>query len=233
MPNCIRLHPNPPTDAMTDHYRKWSKAFIEYSRLGPEPSMATKITYFKRSWPKTGQFSAELGDVNRIPEELRIELRGLRQRGPASDFFLRLNQLLAILDIPNDADLLVENTIHKLDNILRDEIARNQDFDPKSINELMDFIISLDNRLREREKEKREVRPSYQRSSFRTSVFQSTPTAPQGMQSPTATQHFRPGPLPHEEKERRRTNNLCMYCGNPGHTIDACPKKGKAPARRL
>ncbi|KAE8542525.1 hypothetical protein D1P53_001305 [Cryptococcus gattii VGV] len=67
----ICLHPNPSTEAMTDHYRKWSKAFIEYSQLGPEPSMATKITYFKLSWPKTGQFSAELGDFNHIPEELR------------------------------------------------------------------------------------------------------------------------------------------------------------------
>ncbi|OWZ63286.1 hypothetical protein AYX14_06764 [Cryptococcus neoformans] len=33
--------------------------------------MATKVTYFKLSWPKTGQFNAELGDFNRIPEELR------------------------------------------------------------------------------------------------------------------------------------------------------------------
>lgn len=67
----ICLHPNPSTEAMTDHYRKWSKAFIEYSQLGPEPSMVMKITYFKLSWPKTGQFSAELGDFNHIPEELR------------------------------------------------------------------------------------------------------------------------------------------------------------------
>lgn len=180
------------------------------------------LIYLRRRW----------GD----PDEkgnARRELRGLRQKGSASDLFLRLNQLLAILDIPNDADLLVENTIYKLDSILRDEIARNQDFDPKSIDELMDFIIPLDNRLREREKGKQEVRPSYQRPSFRSSVSQSTPTAPRGMQTPTPTQQFRQGPPPHEEMERRRANNLCMYCGNPGHTTDACPKKGKAPARRL
>lgn len=71
----------------------------------------------------------------------------MQQKGSASDFFLRLNQLLAVLDIPNDADLLVENMIYKLDGTLRDEIARNQDFDPKSIDELMDFIIPLDNCL--------------------------------------------------------------------------------------
>ncbi|OWZ26777.1 hypothetical protein C351_03592 [Cryptococcus neoformans c8] len=75
------------------------------------------------------------------------ELCSLQQKGSASDFFLRLNQLLAVLDIPNDADLLVENMIYKLDGTLRDEIARNQDFDPKSIDELMDFIIPLDNCL--------------------------------------------------------------------------------------
>lgn len=147
--------------------------------------------------------------------------------------FFRLNQLLTILDIPNDADLLVENTIYKLDSILRDEIARNQDFDPKSIDELMDFIIPLDNRLREREKERREIRFSEQRYLPRTSAFRPTPTASQGMQTTTSTQHFGPGPLPNDEKERRRSNNLCMYCGNPGHTTDACPKKGKIPARRL
>lgn len=71
----------------------------------------------------------------------------MQQKGSASDFFLRLNQLLAVLDIPNDADLLVENMIYKLDGTLRDEIAQNQDFDPKSIDELMDFIIPLDNCL--------------------------------------------------------------------------------------
>ncbi|ADV20459.1 Hypothetical Protein CGB_B5230W [Cryptococcus gattii WM276] len=119
------------------------------------------------------------------------------------------------------------------DSILRDEIARNQDFDPKSIDELMDFIIHLDNRLREREKERREIRFSEQRYLSRTSAFRPTPTASQGMQTTTSTQHFGPGPLPNDEKERRRSNNLCMYCGNPGHTTDACPKKGKAPARRL
>ncbi|OXG72145.1 hypothetical protein C349_06818 [Cryptococcus neoformans var. grubii Br795] len=41
----------------------------------------------------------------------------------------------------------VENMIYKLDGTLRDEIAQNQDFDPKSIDELMDFIIPLDNCL--------------------------------------------------------------------------------------
>ncbi|KAI9135800.1 hypothetical protein BKA69DRAFT_1108374 [Paraphysoderma sedebokerense] len=29
------------------------------------------------------------------------------------------------------------------------------------------------------------------------------------------------------EKERRRKGNLCLYCGEPGHKADKCPKKSK------
>jgi hypothetical protein len=32
-----------------------------------------------------------------------------------------------------------------------------------------------------------------------------------------------------EEKERRRVNNLCNYCGEPGHVVRSCPN---VPPRR-
>ncbi len=35
------------------------------------------------------------------------------------------------------------------------------------------------------------------------------------------------GPLSREEKERRKKENLCLYCGSPNHLLDDCPKKGK------
>ena len=38
-------------------------------------------------------------------------------------------------------------------------------------------------------------------------------------------QQFYPrGPLSNEEKERRRRNNACHYCGSGGHLIAACPQ---------
>ena len=69
-----------------------------------------------------------------------------------------------------------------------------------------------------------------------TSKFYSNPTVP-----PTPSQGPWPmdvdgvrsrlvnGKLPKEELERRLTNNLCTYCGSPGHIRDACPsrKSGK------
>jgi hypothetical protein len=33
------------------------------------------------------------------------------------------------------------------------------------------------------------------------------------------------GPISPEERERRRKNNLCLYCGNPGHYSLGCPNK--------
>lgn len=35
----------------------------------------------------------------------------------------------------------------------------------------------------------------------------------------------RRGPLTEAEKKRRRDNNLCLYCGNPGHIANTCPAK--------
>jgi hypothetical protein len=35
------------------------------------------------------------------------------------------------------------------------------------------------------------------------------------------------GPLTAEEKQRRRENNLCNYCGEPGHYADTCVKTTK------
>ncbi len=35
------------------------------------------------------------------------------------------------------------------------------------------------------------------------------------------------GPLTKEEKERRRRENLCLYCGSSEHTLENCPLKNK------
>jgi len=48
------------------------------------------------------------------------------------------------------------------------------------------------------------------------------PTAPQG----------RRGPLTAEEKDRRRNNNLCMYCGVAGHFVGECPARNRGRTLR-
>ena len=42
----------------------------------------------------------------------------------------------------------------------------------------------------------------------------------------------RRGPLTAEEKDRRRINNLCMYCGLAGHFVGECPGRLRGRALR-
>lgn len=39
-------------------------------------------------------------------------------------------------------------------------------------------------------------------------------------------------PLTPTEKQRRRDRGLCMYCGEPGHTLEYCHHKGRPPTSR-
>ncbi len=32
-------------------------------------------------------------------------------------------------------------------------------------------------------------------------------------------------PLTRAERQRRQDNNLCLYCGAPGHRVSNCPRK--------
>ncbi len=94
--------------------------------------------------------------------------------------------------------------------------------DPSSFSETITQAIRCDNRLFERREEKK-VTSNAQLWNSRPTTFpsipQTTPVArpasfgPAPMQIDTAK--FKS--LTEAEKLRRRTNNLCLYCGNPGH----------------
>ena len=47
--------------------------------------------------------------------------------------------------------------------------------------------------------------------------------------SATGQRHGR-GKLTPQEREHRNRNNLCMYCGNPGHRVPDCPSKNRQQA---
>lgn len=51
--------------------------------------------------------------------------------------------------------------------------------------------------------------------------------APQNNSNGFRTSKGPRGPLPEEEKQRRKDNNLCLYCADPSHTTVDCPKAPK------
>ncbi|KAH9541618.1 hypothetical protein CY35_14G075000, partial [Sphagnum magellanicum] len=102
--------------------------------------------------------------------------------------------------------------------------------DPSSFSEAITQAIRCDNRLFERRQEKK-VTSNAQLWNSRPTTFplvpQTTPVArpasfgPAPMQIDTAK--FKS--LIEAEKLCRRTNNLCLYYGNPGHIARQCPQK--------
>ena len=43
----------------------------------------------------------------------------------------------------------------------------------------------------------------------------------------------RRGPLSDEEKQRRRANRLCLYCGGPGHIAIHCPHRPRRQVNHI
>jgi hypothetical protein len=102
--------------------------------------------------------------------------------------------------------------------------------DPSSFSEAITQAIRCDNRLFERRQEKKVTSNAQLWNSRPTTlplVPQTTPVAQPASFGP-APMHIDVAkfkPLTEVEKLRQRANNLCLYCGNPGHIARQCPQK--------
>lgn len=113
-----------------------------------------------------------------------------------------------------------------LSDPLKDELARVGI--PQTLDELINLSIQIDRRLRERRSERSSShpRPIWMLPRVPGSPNQlplsSTPAteAPEPMQLGLLQPSLTP-----EERMRRRTHNLCLYCGEQGHFVRTCPNK--------
>lgn len=112
--------------------------------------------------------------------------------------------------------------------------------------DFVDQAIACDDRLFERRQDRsRRLRDATPPASSRPISSPIKPSAP-GKASSTTSSAFSntgfTGPAPMElgatrqiqvteaERQRRRENNLCLYCGQPGHIIRQCPTRPKNSA---
>jgi hypothetical protein len=181
----------------------------------------------------------------------RRKLRALTQRGSASAYFAEFQQYIAVLGWKDD-EPIVDKAIEGLKPYLKDELARHSER-PATLVDLMRFIIPLDNRLYERDMEKKKDNkaPTFEQketirtercqqtsgsgnsmtTSAKTETMYSRPTsgaittrpAPSTSSYPLANRNQVRGPLSDEEKNRRRSLGLCLFCGEPGHIVMECP----------
>lgn len=139
-----------------------------------------------------------------------------------------------------------------LPNRLKDRISEVGK--PTTLVELRDLAQSIDNRYWERKSEQSrdsgtsksggksgssDSKPAQQNKSSNSGSSNTPKPAQSSGSKPAAKTPAKPyadklgkdGKLSPEERQRRFTNNLCLFCGGAGHSANACPKKTSSAAK--
>jgi hypothetical protein len=166
------------------------------------------------------EFESTFGDPDRSHTSA-LKLRNLKQGNrPASAYAADFRLLTC--DVPWDEAALVDQFRSGLASDVKDLLLTMPDANTLSL--AMTQAIRCDNRLFERRRERRLEIPG--RSELTRSAATGTSAFSSG---PMASNPAIPGgkfqKLTEAEKQRRRTNNLCMYCGEAGHFSRDCPNK--------
>lgn len=126
-----------------------------------------------------------------------------------------------------------------LNDRVKDELAARDE--TNSLEELISLATRLDNRLRERQREKtgRQSLPRALTLPQVTSLSSSAPVNIPPMHSSPPEQSSGEEPmqlgrarLTPAERQRRQSSGLCIYCGQTGHYIRTCPQLPKEMARQ-
>lgn len=186
----------------------------------------------------------ETSDV--VSKALR-QLDALRQTGSVATYAARFQEILVHLDLSEATQ--IQRFYQGLKESVKDVLVTVRDL-PTNLKDCIKLATDIDNRLHERELERRHdkssTRPRHHHDDHRPSATSqqrspapapSTPasTANTSGQVPMEVDAVRFGPLTSAEKERRRKNGLCLYCGQGNHRISNCPNmsdkaKNRKPA---
>lgn len=142
-------------------------------------------------------------------------------KGSVLTYSAKFRRLASDTGYNNDA--LTEHFRKGLNDDVKDVLATCTD-EPTDLEQLIPFCIRVDNRLFDRRLERSGTRFSG-KMNFRPTAQSS------GMQSATpmdldAMKVTGEGKkLTPEERQRRIQNKLCLYCGEAGHRLAACPSR--------
>uniref|UniRef100_A0A146SAR5 Gypsy retrotransposon integrase-like protein 1 n=1 Tax=Fundulus heteroclitus TaxID=8078 RepID=A0A146SAR5_FUNHE len=146
-------------------------------------------------------------------------LLSLRQGDRTVSEYIIDFHLLAAESLWNE-HALMDVFLTGLNDRIKDELA-TRDF-PVSLKQLENLASRIDLRLMERRRDRRAARPAPPRLSEAVPAALSPPrvlTDPEPMQLGRSA-------LTKEERQRRRQQGLCLYCGGEGHVVQTCPVKG-------
>uniref|UniRef100_A0A3B5PXF1 CCHC-type domain-containing protein n=1 Tax=Xiphophorus maculatus TaxID=8083 RepID=A0A3B5PXF1_XIPMA len=116
---------------------------------------------------------------------------------------------------------------HALNEQIKDELTTLDE--PETLEELISLTIRLDNRIRSRTKERNRREPQARAYSVPAPTHSVTPPQIPMEPEPMQIGHTRLTP---EERHKRMTSRLCLYCGSPGHFIAHCPVRLNSQVRQ-
>ena len=185
----------------------WYNPFIEW----PDKHKAALASWKEFLTVMNSAFSDP--DLEAVAE---AKIRNLKQgRGAASAYVSRFKQIASDLSW-NDAALISQFRAG-LSEAVKDMLVY-QDPLPTGLEEFHNLAIRLDNRIFERDQDKRRAGPKLSNPLPSNTP---SPTVPVPMDIDAVTSRRR-GPLSQEERARRFEQGLCMYCGQPGHRAYNC-----------
>lgn len=115
---------------------------------------------------------------------------------------------------------------------VKDELAARDE--TKDLEELISLSIRLDNRLRERRRERAGRSRYVPTSQPRVLHLPELPAPPPRETSTPTEEPMQLGrmKITSDERQRRFREGLCLYCGQPGHILLSCPTRPKEQAHR-
>jgi hypothetical protein len=216
-----------------------------YERQRPRPQFLDDWTLFQESvLQRFGEDDPQTQAVRNIEK--------LKQTGSCHKYYSDFTKYALETGYP---DVVLKRLFyHGLKDSIKDSLSARVGSEPDSLELYAQLCITIDNRQHDREMEKKHAskpKPSSSQSSGKgnhagpsSSSRNSHPShqsrsTPQSdpMEIDSTKKHKK---LTDAEKQRRRDNNLCLYCASPDHRRAECPlapsnrnNKGKAPAHSV
>lgn len=199
-------------------------AFVISLLAGRAREWATSVWDAKAACCKEfSSFKAEfikIFDRSALGKEASRLLAALRQgRRSVADFAIEFRTLAASSKW-NEAAQVARFT-EALEDDIRDEVYAHEL--PEHLDELVDLAIRLDNRRDLRRRARFPTSSSFVDPTPTTSVS-SVPDHPPAQEAMQLGRYR----LSAEEKQKRLSKGLCLYCGRPGHFASSCPAKANA-----
>ncbi|KAJ1088378.1 hypothetical protein NDU88_001535 [Pleurodeles waltl] len=114
---------------------------------------------------------------------------------------------------------------------IKDELMQSTPF--ASLKELMDLVLNIEYRLRERRIEKRRSRFQFQSVAMHSSARhpeENQSEKPASSEEEPMQIDVARGLLSEVERENKQRKDLCLYCGSAGHPIRMCPSRPTRPS---